>query len=65
MFAAVRGRWVASAHSTSYIVGANYVGTSKCAYLRAFSRRCLIENRKKFDFRPCSPSRATQVILTN
>jgi len=65
MCAAVKGRWVASAHSNSYFVGANYMWTCKCTYFRVFSRRCLIKNRKKFDLRPCSPSRATQVILTN
>jgi len=49
MCAAVKGRWVASAPSSSCSVEANYIGTCKCAYLRAFSRRCLIKHRNIFD----------------
>jgi len=62
MCAAVKGRWVASAPSSS-CVEANYVGTCKCAHLRAFSKRCLIKHKNIFYLITLRPSRATEFIL--
>ena len=64
MCAAVKGRWFASAPSSSCSVAANYVWTGKCAYLRAFSTKCLIKHSKKFHLATGSQSIATELILT-
>jgi len=64
MCAAVKGRWFASAPSSSCSVAANYVWTGKCAYLRAFSTKCLIKHSKKFHLATGSQSIATEYIVT-